>query len=348
MTSSGLRCGLPRIRGVFPGGFIRPPMSRSLPRIRGGVSPLKATGIFQDASSPHTRGCFYLLHKGMLNSCVFPAYAGVFPTDDCYTPAPVCLPRIRGGVSVGLAPLVHPQRSSPHTRGCFRFWLPPCPALLVFPAYAGVFPAMKGGFRNEDRLPRIRGGVSSFLSRAQKRRQSSPHTRGCSYRVVQGALVRLSLPRIRGGVSGADLEPVDVITSSPHTRGCFRRALCLTGYGWVFPAYAGVFLQKLGFVYGPHRLPRIRGGVSVWICPCSLKATSSPHTRGCFRLSLCHPSFNRVFPAYAGVFPAGTVLDGIWMGLPRIRGGVSTRKGSRLRPDKSSPHTRGCFSGRVI
>ena len=71
---------------------------------------------------------------------------------------------------------------------------------------------------------------------------------------------------------------------------------------------------------------------------------SSPHTRGCFpRLLLWLPLW-RVFPAYAGVFLLRDNLLQSDLGLPRIRGGVSSNFPVSCGIRKSSPHTRGCFS----
>ena len=51
----------------------------------------------------------------------------------------------------------------------------------------------------------------------------------------------------------------------------------------------------------------------------------------------------KVFPAYAGVFPFLAILLGKEVGLPRIRGGVSLIMDAEELEEQSSPHTRGCF-----
>ena len=71
--------------------------------------------------------------------------------------------------------------------------------------------------------------------------------------------------------------------------------------------------------------------------------TSSPHTRGCFQQVGVWGKMGGVFPAYAGVFPFMASLLESPLGLPRIRGGVSSPAGSWQIQDQSSPHTRGCF-----
>ena len=70
------------------------------------------------------------------------------------------LPRIRGGVSVGILKRRGEVLSSPHTRGCFLFRQASVPRRAVFPAYAGVFLNSKEKAKWLKSLPRIRGGVS--------------------------------------------------------------------------------------------------------------------------------------------------------------------------------------------
>ena len=192
---------------------------------------------------------------------VFPAYAGVFLFSRRRGVMRHGLPRIRGGVSDAFRQIDGEIESSPHTRGCFSQSILHSPPLRVFPAYAGVF--LDSGERNDSnsRLPRIRGGVSRPDDRTPGRETSSPHTRGCFWRLspplspctvfpaYAGVFLTADhdqkvtgrLPRIRGGVS-AEVFQQDVLTrSSPHTRGCFLTVLRSVLLLLVFPAYAGVF-----------------------------------------------------------------------------------------------------------
>ena len=110
----------PAYAGVFLFSRSAPRLICCLPRIRGGVS--RAFTRFQSLkrSSPHTRGCFVASFCDMLNTAVFPAYAGVFlPLADTSAPGS-SLPRIRGGVSLQDGGHILVILSSPHTRGCFR------------------------------------------------------------------------------------------------------------------------------------------------------------------------------------------------------------------------------------
>ena len=90
-------------------------------------------------------------------------------------------------------------------------------------------------------------------------------------------------------------------------------------------------------------LPRIRGGVSGQNVSFSDIEKSSPHTRGCFCLSVKGFMRFSVFPAYAGVFLMLMFPLLLRNCLPRIRGGVSRSHRQILEEIQSSPHTRGCF-----
>ena len=94
-------------------------MAVCLPRIRGGVSTGRVRRYVRNQSSPHTRGCFYLITVDIGIVHVFPAYAGVFPSPRSFLQGAPRLPRIRGGVSPPAGTRSAPSTSSPHTRGCF-------------------------------------------------------------------------------------------------------------------------------------------------------------------------------------------------------------------------------------
>ena len=148
-------------------------------------------------------------------------------------------------------------------RGCFLMRPSGMPRTRVFPAYAGVFPTGTTEDRTETSLPRICGGVSQLLDVPVPCNSSSPHMRGCfrqgmapsrisdvfpAYAGVflpeWGRVPRVdSLPRICGGVSIQVFLQVRYFKSSPHMRGCFCFPVSRSLSGFVFPAYAGVFLS---------------------------------------------------------------------------------------------------------
>ena len=68
----------------------------------------------------------------------------------------------------------------------------------------------------------------------------------------------------------------------------------------------------------------------------------SPHTRGCSAYRDPSLPNDRVFPAYAGMFPGLLRCGGKYPGFPRIRGDVPNRMGASSPAPSFSPHTRGC------
>ena len=226
----------------------------------------------------------------------------MFPCREQRTDWRECLPRIRGGVSRRADEVRLFLQSSPHTRGCFFDFEDFYAWCEVFPAYAGVFRALRACISQRASLPRIRGGVS-----------------------------------MRGVIQHQGVQ------SSPHTRGCFLSLSIYADGIKVFPAYAGVFPRRIASRRSPPRLPRIRGGVSKVRLQQVVPEKSSPHTRGCFPF---RPAFfirTEVFPAYAGVFLSLDSVSVHIVGLPRIRGGVSSAHRPWRCAYRSSPHTRGCF-----
>ena len=159
LTPSARTAVFPAYAGVFPTFSASLISSRSLPRIRGGVSPEYMRSGKIPESSPHTRGCF--------------------PYGQSASHTRHSLPRIRGGVSSSSSPDAETFLSSPHTRGCFSIHCYFYRTDNVFPAYAGVFPDLEAGLLTDCRLPRIRGGVSPSKPERPVQAESSPHTRGC-------------------------------------------------------------------------------------------------------------------------------------------------------------------------
>ena len=176
-------------------------------------------------SSPHTRGCFLIDHTPILRTCVFPAYAGVFPFWHDMPGQAAGLPRIRGGVSAPHQPPAIKIRSSPHTRGCFGSNLIFRQFRKVFPAYAGVFLSRSCQPDPVCGLPRIRGGVSVAGVTHIISNESSPHTRGCfSFDEIKQSV--LTVFPAYAGVFPGDLKPKRDGKCLPRIRGgvsCFYR-----------------------------------------------------------------------------------------------------------------------------
>ena len=109
----------PAFAGVFLGIRATAAISSSLPRVRGGVSFLRLCLSADSLSSPRSRGCFRHGPRPLQAHLVFPAFAGVFPTETYKRSCSVGLPRVRGGVSAIVDVFAKNSLSSPRSRGCF-------------------------------------------------------------------------------------------------------------------------------------------------------------------------------------------------------------------------------------
>ena len=105
--------------GVFPPQYPSPDPAKCLPHTRGGVSQCYHADRPPARSSPHTWGCFYLVHTRSGFYPVFPTHVGVFPNRLTTSHAEVSLPHTRGGVSAWRVVARERNGSSPHTWGCF-------------------------------------------------------------------------------------------------------------------------------------------------------------------------------------------------------------------------------------
>ena len=265
---SALGIWQPELRKVFPayaGMFPWPPLwcsfRRRFPRIRGDVpAALKPV-------PPSSR--------------VFPAYAGMFLKLNPQHDKVSCFPRIRGDVPKTRAKESAESSFSPHTRGCSVAPERRPMMLLVFPAYAGMFPMPGAADNTCHSFPRIRGDVPILSLFTIPPSWFSPHTRGCSAISAVAPLVGevfpayagmfpgthtpsgrcLSFPRIRGDVPRRPRGGFRGLKFSPHTRGCsfwWNQNLTLRK---VFPAYAGMFPGCHPATAQPRGFPRIRGDV---------------------------------------------------------------------------------------
>jgi hypothetical protein len=135
---------------------------------------------------------------------------------------------------------------------------------------------------------------------------SSPHTWGCFHKGIDfrpdngvfpthvGVFLTASIPKggyyclphTRGGVSTLRPPSSFESESSPHTWGCFQLHLLSYRRLRVFPTHVGVFPCLLNISFQTFRLPHTRGGVSVSNIIAVNPLASSPHTWGCFWLTL--------------------------------------------------------------
>ncbi len=114
-----------------------------------------------EASSPHTWGCFRLFFISFILRYVFPTRVGVFLIGVPFVGPEIGLPHTRGGVSIV---------QSHNLTG-----------LSVFPTRVGVFLVHGEDSTVAPCLPHTRGGVSLQLAVELTDAGSSPHVWGCFF-----------------------------------------------------------------------------------------------------------------------------------------------------------------------
>ncbi len=296
----------PAHAGVFPSANIPARPVTTLPRTRGGISLRVLIVAPIIVSSPHTRGYFHFAYIEIEESALFPAHAGVFRHKLRSYNVSAALPRTRGGISYIRRAGLSRTLSSPHTRGYFRATPRQPLKNPLFPAHAGVFPALVRAAELMAPLPRTRGGISLEERTLTARAVSSPHTRGYFRlgdahtqdtslfpahagvfpKITEVSVSVSTLPRTRGGISVADLCSAHNVASSPHTRGYFRGRKRGHYSKVLFPAHAGVFPRLCTGTPSCGTLPRTRGGISNYTSCRRRRTPSSPHTRGYFRMGI--------------------------------------------------------------
>ena len=154
-------------------------------------------------------------------TCVFPTCVGVFLAKFKASIGDVCLPHVRGGVSIRQTSLYICTWSSPRAWGCFFSGEEVARVREVFPTCVGVFLYVGNEKDTYPSLPHVRGGVSYRRGSSPRLSLSSPRAWGCFYLPVHlgeypgvfptcvGVFLpamrpnpsRASLPHVRGGVS---------------------------------------------------------------------------------------------------------------------------------------------------
>ena len=131
--------------------------------------------------------------------------------------------------------------------------------------------------------------------------------------------------------------------SSPLTRGALvRQALSRPPVG-IIPAHAGSTLPRQPVVQAVPDHPRSRGEHGL---PDTVQWTakgSSPLTRGALLRSRHHPSKLGIIPAHAGSTLVGWRWRRSWMDHPRSRGEHLMARIRTIKPEGSSPLTRGAL-----
>ena len=206
----------------------------------------------------------------------------MFPRSSSKARPRLPFPRACGGVSHAGCAFGLVDFFSPRMRGCFHKPHSQKSHRRLFPAHAGVFPAVPSGVPLSVTFPRACGGVS-----ATNHRQANTQ----------------AFPRACGGVSDLRKAGLNPIFFSPRMRGCFSGDSPFNRWFSLFPAHAGVFPGNARKRSRLLPFPRACGGVSLQEPRVTSTACFSPRMRGCFSDARRFPHLKVLFPAHAGVFP---------------------------------------------
>ena len=210
---------------------------------------------------------------------------------------------MRGGVSLITHTLTGRRPTSPRAWGCFRSWQGVFPLKEDFPTCVGVFPLNVLPRYGGQRLPHVRGGVSTVNAIAFNFGRTSPRAWGCflinckvAYKICDfptcvGVFpmrpdawpLSTGLPHVRGGVSVSKNRRKSLHLTSPRAWGCFPLPSRPRPKPADFPTCVGVFpvLPISGAL--PQRLPHVRGGGSFSRSFSESFFVTSPRAWGCFQ-----------------------------------------------------------------
>ena len=334
------------------------------PRIRGEHFREVGTLIFDEGSSPHTRGAPERARRPPAPQRIIPAYAGSTGTGYNRAVSNWDHPRIRGEHVVVVESDGRGQGSSPHTRGARRAALSRSRGLWIIPAYAGSTKPSTPDARTGGDHPRIRGEHVPTCKNVATQRGSSPHTRGAPGRARSRLWTGGIIPAYAGSTPAATLMPFHTADhprirgehvaqgycvhfehgSSPHTRGARLGLVAGPGPGRIIPAYAGSTSLPLLTIGKNRDHPRIRGEHDDSDQYVIDGLGSSPHTRGALPEPPRRDLDAGIIPAYAGstslpIPPWAWPTD-----HPRIRGEHFVLPAVSSPPGGSSPHTRGALA----
>ncbi len=274
-------------------------------------------------------------------SRVFPACAGV--VRDTRRTCSGCrgVPRVCGGGPCALCTIASTQRCSPRVRGWSWGGIHEKAPPGVFPACAGVvrvIPRMKKPLPG---VPRVCGGGPGASPSRSRCRGCSPRVRGWSprrHRLRRGCRVFPAcagvvprahrghgaghgVPRVCGGGPQDPEFPPPTGKCSPRVRG------------WSPDLHRSVI--------GPVRVPRVCGGGPTDLTRVAADDRCSPRVRGWSRGSWPHPAPAGVFPACAGVVPAGRAPWRRRRRVPRVCGGGPVVPSAVALANECSPRVRG-------
>jgi len=134
---------------------------KGLPRMRGDPPLRLCLQPCSVASTPHARGSTFQRLMSLPDEPVYPACAGIHRRFSCRTLCPVCLPRMRGDPPKAWRSPYSTKASTPHARGSTWRHARLCCPVAVYPACAGIHPAVPLGATGSKCLPRMRGDPPS-------------------------------------------------------------------------------------------------------------------------------------------------------------------------------------------
>ena len=233
----------------------------SFPRVCGDVPPPPKSDCYHTMFSPRMRGCSISFRPAYAKKLSFPRVCGDVPFDNGFTCGFILF--------------------SPRMRGCSALACDRGQNCCVFPAYAGMFRALRYSIRRSRCFPRVCGDVPSGRISANGKDAFSPRMRGCSwgdkpctcfclvfpayagmFRHCNLVLYRLwCFPRVCGDVPCFSIMKPGARWFSPRMRGCSVGLGQLLLHRNVFPAYAGMFRSQEGSGKYWWRFPRVCGDV---------------------------------------------------------------------------------------
>jgi len=128
---------------------------------------------------------------------------------------------------------------------------------------------------------------------------------------------------------------------TPHARGSTASAEEVDEKTMVYPACAGIDLFLPPIIVVRTRLPRMRGDRPRPAVDSYTVVAFTPHARGSTAMEKALQTLISVYPACAGIDPAGEPYALIAISLPRMRGDRPCTRLLNLAPNWFTPHARG-------
>ncbi len=152
---------------------------------------------------------------------------------------------------------------------------------------------------------------------------------------------REGLPRMRGDPPQVPVIPAKALTSTPHARGSTLEAEREAARERVYPACAGIHLEKALADRISFGLPRMRGDPPLSAGDLHRHLRSTPHARGSTWIEEEYGEKRKVYPACAGIHPTSMHGSGTGPRLPRMRGDPPDEFQRKTKEVASTPHARG-------